>query len=94
MSHHRVYCHAFVSADVIRRNVIVEWDDDNIVGVTVVPFTRETHSTTALNGIIILAPDDYVNTVSVKSGNLDIVLPEIQSAIPFSQPGKLIELAF
>ncbi len=99
MSRHRVYCHAFVSAARVERNVIVAWDDDNPDCAEVEPFTRETAGTTALNGIIIHIPDDCPLTAETACAIIDISnlapgLDRIKSMIPSAPPARLLLIEF
>lgn len=99
MSRHRVYCHAFVSATRVERNVIVAWDDDSPACAEVEPFTRETAGTTALNGIILHIPDDCSLTAETTRSLIDISnlapgLDRIKSMIPPAPPTRLLLIEF
>lgn len=99
MSRHRVYCHAFVSATRVERNVIVAWDDDNRACAEVEPFTRETAGTIALNGIILHIPDDCSLTAETARSLIDISnlapsLDKIKSMIPPAPPTRLLLIEF
>lgn len=99
MSRHRVYCHAFVSATRVERNVIVAWDDDSPACAEVEPFTCETAATTALNGIILHIPDDCSLTAETARSLIDISnlapgLDRIKSMIPPAPPTRLLMIEF
>lgn len=99
MSRLRAYCHAFVSATRVERNVIVSWDDSSSACVEVEPFTCETAGTTALNGIILHLPDDCLLTAETARSLIDLCnlapgLDRIKSMIPSAPPTRLLLIEF